>query len=137
MKITKRELQGLIREEHTQLRGKRRDAPKKPAALSLDEAKLRRIIEAELTQVGGNMAAAGGSTATLKKLKDHLNGAKQALSELYQSSTSSRASDQAQSLLQGLNRMIQALDSMPELTAGKSTPPAPMAKRRLGGPPSR
>ena len=133
MKITKSELTELVKDEMV-----RRLKQKSGKPVKLTEAQIRLLVEEELTQAGGSIAAAGGQAAALKKLKDHLNGAKQALGELYQSATSPRASDQAHTLLGGINRVIQALDTMPELTAGKQTPAPDLAKRRMSSnPPSR
>jgi hypothetical protein len=130
VKIQRTQLNDLIKEELVRRNAARKAGKAVKTTIALDEAQLRRLIEAELTQVGGNLAAAGGSVGSLKKLKDHLNGAKQALSDMYQSSSSRKASDQAQALLTGINRIVQALDTMPELTAGKATPAAPMALKR-------
>lgn len=134
MKITKSELTELVKDEMV-----RRFQPKpaKKQAVRMTEARLRLLVEEELTQAGGSIAAAGGQAASLKKLKDHLNGAKQALGELYQSATSPKASEQAHTLLSGITRVLQALDTMPELTAGKQTPAGDMARRRMGSNPPR
>jgi len=133
VKITKSELTELVSDEMV-----RRFKQKPGKSVKMTEARLRLLVEEELSQAGGSIAAAGGQSSSLKKLKDNLNGAKQALGELYQSATSPKASDQAHTLLNGINRVLQALDSMPELTAGKQTPAGDLARRRTSSnPPSR
>lgn len=121
MKITRSQLTELIKDEMVhRLR-------QEGKVTRMTEAQLRLLVEEELSQASIGQPGAQGlrGAAAIKKLRDHLAGAKDAVSELYQASTSSKASDQAQTLLQGLNRMIGALDSMPELAASKSTPPPP------------
>jgi len=52
----------------------------------------------------------------LQKFVSNMNGAKAALGELFQQVSDQKASDQAQALLNAVNRIIKALDNMPELT---------------------
>lgn len=95
----------------------------------LNESQLRRLIEAELTQAGGTFGADVGPAAAVKKLMAHLDGARQALIELGSSASDSRVLDQAQALASGVNRIIKAVNSMPGLGAGRSSPP-PRAEGR-------
>ena len=81
--------------------------------LKLTEAQLREIINGELNEIGMGQAKVEGP---LRKFLEHMNGAKQALGELFQQVTDQKASDQAQALLNGVNRIVKALDHMPELT---------------------
>jgi hemoglobin-like flavoprotein len=52
----------------------------------------------------------------MKKVVSNMQGAKQALGELFQQVSDQKASDQRQSLLNAVNRNINALDHMSELT---------------------
>lgn len=88
--------------------------------IKLNESQLRALIAEELTQAGGAMA--GARAIPSQKLREHLEGAKQALSEMFQSASSPKASEQAQALLAGLNRLIKAMDTMPELTGHDERP---------------
>lgn len=79
----------------------------------LDEAALRGLIEEELNELSMGQAKMQGP---LKKFVDHMNGAKQALSELYQSTSDQKAAEHCHALLNAVNRIVKALDNMPELT---------------------
>lgn len=81
--------------------------------IRLTESQLRQLIEQELDEIGMGQAKVEGP---LKKFVEHMNGAKQTLGELFQQVSDQKASDQAQSLLNAVNRIMKALDSMPELT---------------------
>ena len=81
--------------------------------IRMSESQLRQIIQEELNEIGMGQAKVEGP---LRKFMEHMNGAKQALGELYQQISDQKASDQAQSLLNAVNRIVKALDHMPELT---------------------
>ena len=91
-----------------------------------EEALLRQLIKEELNEMSMSQAKVHGP---LKKFVDHMNGAKQALSELYQSTSDQKAATSVHALLGAVNRIVKALDHMPELSqVFKSTPPpAPQA----------
>lgn len=97
----------------------------------LNESQLRQLIEAELTQAGGNFGAEYGAEAAVRKLKTHLDGAKQALMDLGGSASDSKVMDQAQALAAGVDRIIKAVASMPGLGAGRSSRPPPRAEGRI------
>ena len=81
--------------------------------VKLNESQVRQLIEQQLDEIGMGQARVEGP---LKKFVDHMNGAKQALGELFQQVSDQKASDQAQALLNAVNRIVKALDNMPELT---------------------
>lgn len=76
-------------------------------------AQLQKLISEELNELGMGQARAQGP---LKKFVDHMNGAKQALSELYQTTTDRKAGEHCYALLNAVNRITKALEHMPELT---------------------
>jgi hypothetical protein len=79
----------------------------------LNESQLRGLIEDALTEVSMGQAKTQGP---LQDLTMHLNGAKKALGELFQTASDQKASDQCQALLNGVTKMLKALEHMPELT---------------------
>ena len=81
--------------------------------VKLNESQLRELISEELNEMGMGQAKVQGP---LKKFIDHMAGAKQALSELYQNITDQKAGEQVHALLNAVNRIVKALDHMPELT---------------------
>jgi hypothetical protein len=81
----------------------------------LNESQLRAIIAEEMTQALEQPVSGRGPTGVMK-VKEHLNQAKQAVSEMLQSTRSPRATEQAQALVAGINRIISAIDRMGDLT---------------------
>jgi hypothetical protein len=79
----------------------------------LNESQLRGLIQEELEEATMGQAKVQGP---LQDLVSHLNGAKKALGELFQAASDQKASDQATALLNGVTKMLKALDHMPELT---------------------
>lgn len=85
----------------------------KKAVLKLNEAMLRSLIESVLDEASMDQAKVEGP---LKKFMMHMNGAKQALGELFQQVSDQQASDNCQALLNAVNRIIAAVNKMPALT---------------------
>ena len=81
--------------------------------VKLTESQLRSLIEAEVSEESMSQIKVD---APLKKFVSNMNGAKQALGEMFQQVSDQKASDQWQALLNAVNRIIKALDQMPELT---------------------
>lgn len=82
--------------------------------IKLTESQLRSLIDAELmSEAGLDQARVEGP---LKKFVSNMQSAKQALGELFQQVSDQKASDQCQALLNAVNRIINAVDNMPELT---------------------
>lgn len=81
--------------------------------IRLTESQLRQLIEESLDEINMGQAKVEGP---LKKFVEQMNGAKRALGELFQQVSDQKASDQAQSLLNAINRIMKALENMPELT---------------------
>ena len=84
-------------------------------AVKLTGSQLRRLVQDELNESGMHMAKAKVE-GPLRLFIGHMNGAKQALSELFQQTTDKKAAEQAHALLNAVDRIIKALDNMPELT---------------------
>lgn len=90
--------------------------------IRLNEARLRMLIAEELDEVGG---AVDARSSSLKKFKESLKVAMQALIELYQSANGEEAHKQASELASGLKRVIRGVDTMSALTgSGAGSPPA-------------
>ena len=70
--------------------------------------------EAKVNELGGKMA--GKNATSVQNLKNHLNGAKQALSDIFQGTGSGEAASHAEVLLHGINKLIKAVDAMPGLS---------------------
>ena len=83
--------------------------------IKLNESQLRTLIAEEMTQALEQPVSGRGPTGALKA-QEHLNQAKQAISEMLQSTRSPRATEQAQALVAGINRIISAIDRMVDLT---------------------
>lgn len=81
----------------------------------LSESQLRTLIAEEMTQAFEQPMSGAGPTGAMKA-KEHLNKAKQAISEMLQSSSSEGAAEQAQALVAGINRIAAAIDRMSKLT---------------------
>lgn len=81
--------------------------------MKLTAAQLRRIVRQQLLEQSMGQAKVD---APLKSFVGHLNAAKQDLAQVFQQTSDQRSTDLAQALLNGLNKMIKALDHMPELT---------------------
>ena len=81
--------------------------------IKLTESQLRFLIDEELNEASLEQARVEGP---LKKFLGNMQGAKQALGELFQQVSDQKASDQCQALLNAVNKIINAVNSMPELT---------------------
>lgn len=80
----------------------------------LNESQLRKIIAEEMNQAFEQPMAGKGPTASMK-VKDHLNKAKAAVSEMLQDTQSSRATDGAQALVASINRTIALVDRVAQM----------------------
>lgn len=67
---------------------------------------LRSIIEEELNEVSSLSQAK--LDMPMKRFMEHMKGAKQALSEMFQATQDGEMGDSVQSLLNGVNRLTQA-----------------------------
>jgi hypothetical protein len=90
--------------------------------VKLSQQQLRGLITEELDtlaerSVGGGLGFnQAKNDQALVTLRSHIQGAKAALSELFQNATDQKASDQAQIMLNGLNKITRELDSFSALT---------------------
>lgn len=70
--------------------------------------------EGRINELGGKMT--GKNAASVQSLKTHLNGAKQALSDIFQGTGGGDAASHAEVLLHSINKLIRAVDAMPGLS---------------------
>jgi len=91
---------------------------KKP--IRLTEAQLRSIINEVANETSMAQAKLQGP---LNKFVQHMNGAKQALSELYQATTDQQTGEQVHALLNAVNKIISAVDRLPPQLPAKAQKP--------------
>lgn len=81
--------------------------------MKMTKRQLRLLINETLAEVTMDQARVQGP---LKDFVSHLNMAKADLGQLFQGLNDPKAEQQATALLNAINKMIKALDHMPELT---------------------
>lgn len=84
--------------------------------IRLTETQLRQLIDEELSNMTQMKLQ-----APLGKFMQHMNGAKQALSDLYQATTDSESGDKALEMLKALNKIISNADHLAGASSGPSS----------------
>jgi len=88
--------------------------------MKLNASMLRRIVQETISEARSldedSVFQQAKATGPLRQFVHHMNEAKKALGELFQQTSDQKASDQAQALLNAVERIVKALDHMPELT---------------------
>lgn len=80
----------------------------KNRTIRITEAQLRAIINEEIAGLNEISVSHARQAGSVRKFMEHMMGARQALSELYQGISDPTASDQVAALANGLNRLINA-----------------------------